>query len=49
MLTSPERLEATESCLPEHRERLYAPTVTVSMFLRQVLNADGSCKRAVDA
>lgn len=49
VLTSPELLEATESCLPEHRERLYPPTVTLSMFLRQVLNADGSCQRAVDA
>jgi hypothetical protein len=36
-------LEAAESHLPEHRERLYPPTVALSMFMRQALNADGSC------
>lgn len=49
VLTSPEMLALTESQLPEHRERLYPPTVTLSMFLSQVLNADRSCQRAVDA
>jgi hypothetical protein len=34
-------LEATEAVLPEHRERLYPPTVTLAMFMRQVLEADG--------
>jgi hypothetical protein len=45
VLTSPRLLEVTESHLPEHRERLYPPTVTLSMFMRQVLDADGSCQR----
>src|ERR1035437_7084087 len=48
VLTSPELLEATEALLPEHRERLYPPTVALSMFMRQVLEADGSCQKAVN-
>jgi hypothetical protein len=48
VLTSPELLETTEAQLPEHRERLYPPTVTLSMFMRQVLQADGSCQKAVN-
>ena len=47
ILTSPELLQTTEALLPEHRERLYPPTVTLSMFMRQVLEADGSCQKAV--
>lgn len=48
VLTGPELLETTEALLPEHRERLYPPTVTLSMFMRQALNADGSCQKAVN-
>jgi len=48
LLTSPELLETTEAQLPEHRERLYPPTVTLAMFMRQVLEADGSCQKAVN-
>jgi len=48
VLTSPELLETTEALLPEHRERLYPPTVVLSMFMRQVLEADGSCQKAVN-
>jgi hypothetical protein len=48
ILTSPELLETTESLMPEHRERLYPPTITLSMFMRQVLEEDGSCQKAVD-
>ncbi len=32
VLTGPELLEVTESHVPEHRERLYPPTVTLSIF-----------------
>jgi hypothetical protein len=46
VLTSPELLETTEALLPEYRERLYPPTVALSMFMRQVLEADGSCLAA---
>ena len=48
VLTSPELLETTEALLPEYRERLYPPTVALSMFMRQVLEADGSCQKAVN-
>ena len=48
VLTSPELLQTTEALLPEHRERLYPPTVTLSMFMRQTLEADGSCQKAVN-
>ena len=48
VLTSAELLATTEALLPEHRERLYPPTVALSMFMRQVLEADGSCQKAVN-
>ena len=41
VLTSAQMLEATEALSPEHRERLYPPTVTLAMFISQTLNADG--------
>ena len=49
LLTGPELLELTDSLLPQHRERLYPPTVTLSMFMKQALAADRSCQRAVNA
>ena len=49
VLTSPEFLDRTEACLPLHRERLYPPTVTLSMFLSQALEEDRSCQRAANA
>jgi len=49
VLTGPELLELTEAHLPEHRERLYSPTVTLSMFMMQALNEDGSCQKVVNA
>ena len=39
LLTSPELLDEVESLLPEHRERLFPPTETLSMFLSQALSA----------
>lgn len=48
VLTSAELLDATERLSPEHRERLYPPTVTLSMFMRQALDADSSCQKAVN-
>jgi hypothetical protein len=48
VLTGAELLETVEATLPEHRERLYPPTVTLSMFMTQVLNQDGSCQKAVN-
>jgi len=49
VLTGTEMLQVTEAHLPEHRERLYPPTVTLSMFLRQALESDASCQQAVNA
>ena len=49
LLTGPELLEVTDAHLPKHRERLYPPTVTLSMFMRQALDADGSCQKAVNS
>ena len=48
VLTSPQLLQTSQALLPEHRERLYPPTVTLSMFMRQALQADGSCQKAVN-
>lgn len=48
LLTSEELLQTTEALLPEHRERLYPPTVALSIFMRQTLEADGSCQKAVN-
>ncbi|RPI96988.1 MAG: IS4 family transposase [Chloroflexi bacterium] len=49
ILTGSELLDMTDAYLPEHRERLYPPTVTLSMFMKQGLEADRSCQRAVNA
>jgi hypothetical protein len=48
LLTGPELLADLESLLPEHRERLFPPTETLSMFMAQALSADGSCRQVVD-
>jgi hypothetical protein len=49
LLTGPDLLEMTDSLMPEHRERLYPPTLALSMFMGQVLSEDGSCQKAVDS
>jgi hypothetical protein len=48
LLTSEQLLQIVEEQLPEHRERRYPPTVTLAMFLGQVMSADGSCQNAVN-
>ncbi len=48
LLTGPRMLEGVKEQLPAHRERLFPPTETLSMFLAQVLSADGSCQQAVN-
>ena len=47
-LTAPHWLDQVESLLPAHRERLFPPTETLSMFLNQALSADRSCQAAVN-
>jgi hypothetical protein len=48
LLTGPACLDQVESLLPEHRERLFPPTETLSMFLAQAMSADRSCQKVVD-
>jgi hypothetical protein len=48
LLTDSQLLDVVESHLPEHRERLYPPTETLSLFLGQVMSADGSCQNVVN-
>jgi hypothetical protein len=48
VLTGPELLDQVEVLLPNHRERLFPPTETLSMFLAQALSTDRSCQRAVN-
>jgi hypothetical protein len=48
LLTGPQVLDRVEALLPEHRERLFPPTETLSMFLAQTLSADGSCRQVVN-
>lgn len=48
LLTGPQLFEQVEAQLPAHRERLFPPTETLSMFLAQSLSADGSCQQVVN-
>lgn len=48
LLTSDGLLATTEALLPDHRERLFPPTETLSMFLAQVMSADRSCQHAIN-
>ncbi len=48
LLTGPEFLDQVESLLPDHRERLFPPTETLSMFLAQAMSADRTCQSVVD-
>lgn len=48
VLTSDVLLEKVEALLPAHRERLYPPTETLSMFLAQAMSADRSCQHIVN-
>ena len=48
LLTGPQLLDRLEAQLPEHRERKFPPTETLSMFLAQALSADGGCQQALN-
>ncbi len=48
LLSGRQLLEAVEAQLPEHRERQYPQTLTLAMFLGQVMSADGSCQNAAN-
>ena len=48
LLTSDTLFDEVERRLPEHRERLFPPTETLSMFIAQALSADRSCQYIVN-
>ena len=48
LLTSDALFDEVESLLPNHRERRYPPTETLSMFLAQAMSADRSCQNIVN-
>ena len=48
LITGPDLLETLEALQPEYRERKFSPTVTLAMFLGQILHADSSCRNAVN-
>ena len=48
VLTAPELFDTLEAALPDHRERLFPPTETLSMFLAQAMDDDRSCQRVVN-
>lgn len=48
ILTGPKLMNLVEEQLPEHRERQYPSTAVLSMFLAQIMSADGSCQNAVN-
>jgi hypothetical protein len=48
ILTGEALLETVDALSADHRERLYPPTVTLSMFMQQALDADGSCQKVVN-
>jgi len=47
-LTSDQLLERVESLLPDHRERMFPPTETLSLFLSQAVSDDRSCRNVVN-
>ena len=47
-LTSDQLFERVESLLPEHRERTFPPTETLSLFLSQAISEDRSCRNVVN-
>lgn len=48
LLTSPTLQDVVNAELPKYRERIYTPTVTLSLFMNQVLSSDGSCQNTVN-
>lgn len=48
LLTGPQFLSTIEDLLPEHRERRFPPTETLSLFLSQAMSADRSCQNIVN-
>jgi hypothetical protein len=47
-LTSDQLVERVESLLPDHRERTFPPTETLSLFMSQAVSEDRSCRKVVN-
>lgn len=47
-ITQEKFTQTIQSELQEHRRRLYTPIETLSMFISQALNQDGSCQKVVN-
>lgn len=47
-LTSVQLFDRLESLLPDHRERLFPPAGTLSLFLSQAVSSDRSCRNIVN-
>ena len=47
-LTSNQLFDQVETLLPDHRERLFPPTETLSMFLSQAVSEDRSCQNVIN-
>jgi|GEM_PF-2710910 len=48
LLTSDKLVKEVEALLPDHRERVFPPTETRSLFLAQVMSPDQSCQQTVN-
>jgi hypothetical protein len=48
LLTADDLLDQVETLLPDHRERRFPPTETLSMFVAQVFSQDRSCQNIVN-
>ena len=49
LLAGSELVQSVQSLLPPHRQRIYPPLRTLSMFVTQALSADRACQNAVNA
>ena len=48
LLTSDELAKEVQALLPDHRERVFPPIETRSLFLAQVMSPDQSCQQTVN-
>ena len=48
LLTASTLFDRVDHHLPSHRERLYPPTDTLSLFMAQSLSPDGACQQVVN-
>lgn len=49
VLAGPELMSSLQALVPAHRQRVFLPERTLSMFMAQALSADPACQNAVNA